>query len=129
MLGRFPEFKGKVVPGEGRGRKLGFPTANVLTDHVFQMKKGVYIGEVIIKEKQMPGLLYVGTSPTFGGKFLRFEIYIPNFTGYLYGKTISFLIQKMLRAEEVFISQEEIRGQLEVDRECLFKHFTYQDNL
>ncbi len=127
MLGRFPKLSGRVVPGEGRGRRLGFPTANILTNCEFRLKKGVYIGEVIIKEKQLPALLYVGTSPTFGGKFLRYEIYIPDFRGYLYGKSISFLIQQMLRGEKVFINEDAICSQLEVDRECLIKHFTHQN--
>jgi len=129
MLGRFPRINGRVVPGEGRGRKLGFPTANILTDYVFQLKKGVYIGEVIIKEKQLPALLYVGTSPTFGGKFLRYEIYIPDFRGYLYGKSISFLIRQMLREEKVFVNEDSIRTQLEVDRECLIEYFTHQNKV
>ncbi|MDP8216797.1 MAG: riboflavin kinase [Candidatus Kaelpia imicola] len=73
MLSRLPRFSGRVVPGEGRGRKLGFPTANIITDYVFDLKKGVYTGWALLKSKRLPALLYAGTAPTFGGKFLRFR--------------------------------------------------------
>ncbi len=125
MLGRSPKITGRVVPGEGRGRKLGFPTANILPEHEFELASGVYLGEVLIKEESLPALLYIGTKPSFGGKILSREIYIPNFGGYLYGKSISFLIHQMLREEKLFLSKDSIRRQLEVDRECLIRHLSF----
>jgi len=124
MLSQLPRFSGRVVPGEGRGRKLGFPTANIITDYVFDLKKGVYTGWALIKSKRLPALLYVGTAPTFGGKFLRFEIYIPKFRGYLYGKKMAFEIQNFLREERLFLNKEDIQKQLEIDRECLMEEFS-----
>jgi len=126
MLSKFPRFIGRVVPGEGRGRKLGFPTANILTDYAFNLKKGVYRGWALIKSERLPALLYVGTAPTFGGKFLRFEIYIPKFRGYLYGKNMGFEIQSFLREERLFSNKEDIQTQLEIDREVLLENSSYE---
>ena len=126
MLSEFPRFIGRVVPGEGRGRKLGFPTANILTDYAFNLKKGVYGGWALIKSERLPALLYVGTAPTFGGKFLRFEIYIPKFRGYLYGKNMGFEIQSFLREERLFSNKEDIQTQLEIDREVLLENSSYE---
>jgi len=121
MLSRYPRFFGRVVPGQGRGRKLGFPTANIITDHTFNLKRGVYKGLALIKSESLPALLYVGTAPTFGGKFLRFEVYIPGFRGYLYGKRMGFQIHALLREEMFFSDKEDIQKQLERDREALMK--------
>ncbi len=126
MLSQSPRFNGRVVPGEGRGRKLGFPTANIITDYVFDLKKGVYTGWALLRSKRLPALLYVGTAPTFGGKFLRFEVYIPRFSGYLYGKSMAFEIQSFLREERLFSSKEDIQKQLEIDRESLVEEFSHE---
>ncbi|MDD5613954.1 MAG: riboflavin biosynthesis protein RibF [Candidatus Omnitrophica bacterium] len=123
MLGRPAHFNGSVVPGEGRGRTIGFPTANLVSDYVFTLKKGVYIGKAEIKSSRMPAVLYVGTAPTFGGKFLRYEAYIPNFSGYLYGKKIGFYLHQFLREERHFSGVEEVKEQLGIDRDCLLDYF------
>lgn len=125
MLGRYPEVKGKVVRGEGRGKGLGFPTANIVPEHEFLLLEGVYLGSVDLPgEGRRPALLYVGTTPTFGGKFLRYEIYIPNFHKDLYGKDISFIIQQRLRGEMVFKDKEEIKRQLEMDSRNLVRYLS-----
>lgn len=122
LLGRLPELSGRVVRGEGRGRQLGFPTANLLTDYEFQIAKGVYIGEAVIREERMPALLYVGTSPSFGGRFLRYEIFIPNYSGNLYGRNVSFLLRQRLREERIFRDKDELQKQLTTDRENLIRY-------
>jgi len=126
LLGRDPYIKGMVVKGAGRGEDLGFPTANILTDYAFNLKKGVYGGWALIKSERLPALLYVGTAPTFGGKFLRFEIYIPKFRGYLYGKNMGFEVQSFLREERLFSNKEDIQTQLEIDREVLLENSSYE---
>jgi riboflavin kinase/FMN adenylyltransferase len=125
LLGRAPEISGKVVPGEGRGRILGYPTANLLPDFEFYLKPGVYAGKVTVSEENRPALLYVGTAPTFGGKVLRYEIYIPEFHGNLYGKNVIFFIEEIIRDEKKFKSREEIIRQLSADKENLIRYFRF----
>lgn len=129
LLGRFPELSGMVVSGEGRGRRLGFPTANLLLDYEFQLAKGVYIGDAVLKDDKIPALLYVGTSPSFGGRLLRYEIYIPSFSGLLYGKNITFLVRDRLRDEKFFRDKDEIQRQLQTDRENLIRYLASQSRI
>jgi len=124
-LGRVPEICGKIVPGEGRGRTLGYPTANLLPEFEFYLKPGVYVGRVIIGRDTRPALLYAGTSPTFGGEVLRYEIYIPEFSGNLYGRNVIFFIEEIIRDEKKFKSREEIIRQLSADRENLMRYLRF----
>ncbi len=124
LLGRAPEISGKIVPGEGRGKTLGYPTANLVPDFEFYIKTGVYVGRINLGSELRPALLYVGTAPTFGGNILRYEIYIPEFKGNLYGKNVIFFIEEIIRDEKKFKTKEEILRQLSADRENLVRYLT-----
>jgi len=67
MLGRLYSFKGKIVRGDGRGRKLGFPTANISVNEEDKLipAKGIYAAECIVKNQKHFGLLSLGSRPTF----------------------------------------------------------------
>lgn len=79
VLGRHHEIEGMVVHGDHRGRKLGFPTANVLVDdHTATPADGVYAGWLVLGgTERLPAAISVGTNPTFDGvEHRRIESYV-----------------------------------------------------
>lgn len=104
-------FSGTVVRGEGRGAKLGFPTANIhYPSEKVLPKRGVYAASVFVDSEWMPGALNVGVNPTFheDGSEIRAETHIIGYNGSLYGKNIVIFIEKYLRDEKKFSSSEQL---------------------
>ncbi|MGI6784426.1 MAG: riboflavin biosynthesis protein RibF [Aminivibrio sp.] len=120
-------FTGTVVRGEGRGKKLGFPTANIdyRAEKVLP-KRGVYAVSVYVEAKWMPGALNVGVNPTFhtGGGEVRAETYIIGFNGSLYGKEILVFIEQFLREESKFNSPGLLTVQMEKDVRDAMDYFS-----
>lgn len=110
---------GKVIKGEGRGKSLGFPTANLsLPKEKLLPPKGVY--KAILKEgsKDIPCICYNGTKPTFSD-LKSFEVHIPNDTKDLYGQTLKLLLTEKIRDEIKFNSKEALIAQIKKDIACL----------
>lgn len=104
-------FQGTVVPGDGRGAKLGFPTANVhYPPEKVMPKRGVYCVSVFVDSMWMPGALNVGVNPTFlqEERGIRAETHIIGYNGSLYGKKIAVFFEEFLRDEEKFDSAEQL---------------------
>lgn len=128
MLLGYPYFlSGKVVDGEHEGRKMGFPTANI---EVTRMEKlipavGAYIVEVSIEgeERALPGMMNIGTRPTFGENHLSLEVHVLDYSGNLYGKKLSVAFLQRLREEHRFVSTEELREQLMSDAQQVRTYF------
>ncbi|MFH1855623.1 MAG: bifunctional riboflavin kinase/FAD synthetase [Candidatus Omnitrophota bacterium] len=117
-LGRYYSVKGKVVKGRGRGKALGFPTANLDIPRDFLIKGGVYVGQVIIaKNQKLPAMIDVGMKPTFKGKTRLIEVNILDFSGKLYGKNIEVFFIKKLREEKKFKTPAHLITQIQKDRE------------
>ena len=117
MLGRPHILRGTVVPGDQRGRQLGFPTANlgILKDCMLPMA-GVYAGRVWAEGlTSHPCVLNVGSNPTFGGVTPRAEVHVLHYTGDLYGKPLEVSIEHFLREEVRFASKEELISQIQKD--------------
>ena len=112
FLGRRYWVRRKVVRGEGRGSKIGFPTANLKDTENLCLKEGVY---AVLVEDEMPGVANYGLRPTFGGKKRVLEVHIPNFEGDLRGKRLKVEFLKFLREERKFSSVEELKRQIERD--------------
>ncbi len=112
VLGRRYWIKRKVVKGEGRGSKLGFPTANLKGTENLCLREGVY---AVIVNDALPGVANYGYRPTFGGKKKVLEVHIPNFRDDLRGKEIKVEFVKFLREERKFSSVEELKRQIEED--------------
>lgn len=87
MLGRPVTVLGTVVKGEGRGRKLGFPTANLDLHHEANPTAGVYGAFALFADFKMPALVSIGSQPTFHPENTNqaIEVHIPGFEGNLYG--------------------------------------------
>jgi riboflavin kinase/FMN adenylyltransferase len=126
ILGRCPYVAGTVSKALGRGRELGFPTANISVPKIFVIPKdGVYLGMVKISEssKKLPALVNIGDNPTFGNNKKWIEAFIINFNGNIYGKKIKIYFLKRLRDEVIFNSKDELVAQIKIDLENAVKYF------
>ncbi|MCS7285573.1 MAG: bifunctional riboflavin kinase/FAD synthetase [Anaerolineae bacterium] len=118
LLGRYYSLAGEVVRGEGRGRSLGFPTANleVRPERVIPAD-GVYVTYVRVGRDRLWGVTNVGIRPTFDGGKRLVETYILNFEGDLYGYDLVVEFVERLRPEMKFPSVEELTRQIREDVE------------
>lgn len=117
LLGRRYEITGSVVRGEGRGRTIGFPTANVVPDADFIIpRQGVYAVYVELNGALLRGVMNVGVKPTFHHEGDRtIEVHLFDFTGDLYGKSIKLVFSSFLREERRFGSVQELIEQIRLD--------------
>ncbi len=106
-------FSATVIRGEGRGRQLGFPTANL--DIKLELEEGVYLVEAEIKNKKYNGLMHYGRKKTFNSIFSA-EIFIDNFREDIYGEKIKVKILKKIREVKKFRKPEELAEQIKKDK-------------
>jgi riboflavin kinase/FMN adenylyltransferase len=122
LLGRPFDLDGTVVPGAGRGRGIGFPTANVDTQNELRPAPGVYAIRVRVKGEAQPlwrpGAANIGVKPTFGGSVVTIEAHLLDFSGDLYGKELRVQFLERLRPEQRFGSVTELAGQIKRDIEA-----------
>jgi riboflavin kinase/FMN adenylyltransferase len=117
-LGRPHRIDGIVVRGEGRGRQLGYPTANVHTDrHIAIPADGIYAGWALLRGKRLEAAISVGTNPTFEGRQRTVEAYILDFDEDIYGVELGVEFVERLRGMEKFDSVEDLITQMGVDVE------------
>ena len=108
---------GKVVSGEGRGKGLGFPTANlqVAEDKVIP-KNGVYAVDIVMTGNQMKGVVNIGNKPTFGDQLTStIEVHILDFDDDLYSKQMRVVFKDRIRDEIRFDSSDLLRAQIAKD--------------
>ncbi len=120
LLGRWPSVFGAVVRGEGRGRGLGFPTANVRPQTPVLPPPGVYAVEVILDGNVRPAVANLGTRPTFAGAGgpagdAVLEVHLLDFQGELYGHDLEVCFLQFLRPEQKFGDAAALRTQIERD--------------
>lgn len=116
MLDRLYTLSGPVVAGEGRGRSLGFPTANVNPPFGrLRPADGVYLAEARWADKCRLSLVNVGANPTFGGSSPTIEAHLPGFSGNLYGQIMTLGFVAYLRQEREFSGSEELVEQMQKD--------------
>jgi len=120
LLGRYFDLEGTVVPGAGRGRTIGFPTANIDTQNELRPGAGVYAVRVAVKgsAQRWGGAANIGVKPTFGGGEVTIEAHLFDFQGDLYGKKLSVEFIERLRGEQRFGSVSELTGQIARDVEA-----------
>lgn len=119
-LGRPYCLGGVVVHGFQEGRKMGFPTANMLAeDGRLLPKDGVYVVNVIFHSSSSTfyGLTNIGMRPTFDGHQRTIETHILDFEGDIYGQSIGIEFVARLRDEKHFGSTEELAQQMACDAE------------
>ena len=113
-----------MVPGHQLGRRLGFPTANLLLpEELVPPKRGVYACRCRIDGVRYPAVTNVGTRPTVAGMGTTVETWILNYSGDLYGREITLEFYKFIRPEIKFPSlgdlQEAVRADAEKTKEIL----------
>mgnify|MGYP001175881382 FL=1 len=122
-LGRNFMLTGEVVHGDGLGKKINFPTANIKIPETYKIipKNGVYLVKAIINSEIYFGMMNIGVRPTIGGKNKSLEIHFFNFKDNIYNKTISVEIICKIRDEEEFSSIDELKIQLKKDEQFCLK--------
>jgi riboflavin kinase/FMN adenylyltransferase len=117
-LGRRHAVEGTVVPGAGRGRDLGFPTANLRTpDGVLLPGRGVYAGRAGLDGRWWTAAINVGINPTFGEEPLHVEAYLLDFDRDVQGQVLSVEFWERLRDEERFDSAAALAARMAEDVE------------
>ena len=119
MHGGF-SFCAPVAHGDGRGRLLGFPTANQqYPETLVQPKHGVYISRVTIGKKQYKAITNIGIRPTYQTNTVGCETFIKDFSGDIYGENIRLELLQFVRAEQKFSSAEELKNAVLKDIDLL----------
>jgi riboflavin kinase/FMN adenylyltransferase len=122
LLGRPFELEGPVTRGAGRGRGLGFPTANVAAEGELRPKLGIYAARASVLDGPLAGTaraaaLSVGTNPQFGGAAVTIEAYLLDFEGDLYDRRLRIEVGARLRDERRFDTLEALVAQIREDVE------------
>lgn len=119
-LGYEYRLTGRVVSGYHEGRRMGFPTANIVPSDSLKLvpRAGVYAVRVALEDGSQPlgGMMNIGTRPTFDGTETTLEVNIFGFSGDLYGRTLTVMFVDKLRDERKFPSVKRLMDQLEEDR-------------
>jgi riboflavin kinase / FMN adenylyltransferase len=115
LLCRPYRVSGPVIAGAARGRKLGFPTANVRFAQELLPLPGVYLVDAEAGGPPRRGVANIGFNPTFGENSLGLEVYLLDFDGDLYGKEMTVLFRDRIRDERKFPSVEELVRQIRED--------------
>ena len=121
-LGRFFNLTGKIVKGDGLGKQINYPTANISIEENYKIipKDGVYYIKTRIDNKLFNGMMNIGHRPTIGAKEKSIEVYLFNFDRDIYDKIISIDVVEKIRDEKKFSSIEALKTQLARDEEhCL----------
>ena len=115
-LGRRYVLDGTVTTGAGRGRGLGFPTANLdVPLGMLLPGQGVYAGKAHVEDQSFVAAINVGTNPTFGGDPLHVEAFLLDFDGDLSGRPIAVEFWARLRDELRFASVSDLTRQIALD--------------
>lgn len=116
MLGYTFEVIGEVIHGAKRGRELGYPTANIALDPGCGLKHGIYAVRVLVDGEPHAGVASFGRRPMFDNGAPLLEVFVLDFTGDLYGKTLRVAFEAFLRGEEKFDSLEALIRQMDADQ-------------
>ncbi len=115
-LGSHYSLGGHVIHGYGRGKGIGFPTANLDFPHQKVMpKSGVYLTECRTGGRHYLGLTSIGCNPTFASEGIHVETYMPDFIGSLYGQYLRLFFLERLRDEIKFSNAENLTEQIRQD--------------
>ncbi len=116
LLGHHYFIDGVVIRGAGRGRGIGFPTANLETANELVPPPGVYVTAASIDGIVLPSITNVGMRPTFGDvDHVVIETHVFDVDRDLYGQTLRLSFLQRLREERGFADVDALRAQIEAD--------------
>ena len=115
LLGRSYALVGNVVHGDGRGKEIGFPTANIEIQNQVYPPNGVYAIRAKLEERWLDGVLNIGMRPTFNGVNIQVEGHFFNFDEVIYGKSIEIFFVEKIRNERKFPNPEFLIQQIQRD--------------
>jgi riboflavin kinase/FMN adenylyltransferase len=127
LLGRHYNLIGAVRHGDGRGRNIGFPTANLELDGSYIFPKlGVYAVHATVNDKRYQAIVNIGVRPTFLAEpvIANVEVHLLDFDGDLYGETMSIELIQFIRAEQKFNGVDQLIEQIHCDIEVTRKLFS-----
>lgn len=118
-LGRPYAMTGTVVRGQGQGRKLGFPTANLAIDHTDKLvpHEGIYAVRAALRDRFVDGVLHLGPRPTFAGLPPSIELHLFDFDADIYGERVAIRFIDRLRDIARYESVEALVHAMEADCE------------
>jgi len=127
LLGRPYQLRGTVVEGKQLGRTIGFPTANLqLPTEKFLPRQGVYAVYIFIEKPTIDtdnqttastllGVMNIGNRPTVNGTQPTIEVHLLDWSGDLYGKTLTVQLKHFLRPEQKFPDLDALKAQIQLD--------------
>jgi len=115
-LGRHYSLGGRVIRGEGRGRELGWPTANLRIpgDRVVP-PDGVYVTTTVVKDEVLKSVSYIGNRPTFAEGERMLEVHLLDMNRSLYGEDLKVNFVERIRGDQKFSTVPELLRQMEID--------------
>jgi riboflavin kinase/FMN adenylyltransferase len=118
LLGRYPSLAGRVTTGARRGRRLGFPTANlsIMAERVIPAD-GVYAGFAWVNERRYPAVANIGVRPSFSETERIVEAHLLDFSDDLYGLDLKLEFVERLRPEKRFEALDALVTQIRADAE------------
>jgi riboflavin kinase/FMN adenylyltransferase len=115
LLGRRYSIMGEIVQGDGRGRQIGFPTANIDAGNQMLPPSGVYAIQVKLEGRMLNGVMNMGTRPTFDGEEFQIETHLFDFEQMVYGKKMEIFFIEKIRDERRFPNPEILVNQIKQD--------------
>lgn len=118
MLGRQYMVEGIVVHGNKIGRQIGFKTANIDYKDFYLPKNGVYLGKIILNDKELYGMINIGYNPTINlQNSIRLEVNIFEFDVDIYDENLKVYFIERIRDEKKFSSKDELIEELKRNRD------------
>ena len=117
-LGRYFKLTGKVVKGDGLGKKINYPTANLLIKEKYKIipKDGVYFIKTKVDNKLYNGMMNIGIRPTVDGQKKVIEVHILDFDQDIYEQNLTVMVYEYIRGEVKFDGLEALKAQLAKDK-------------
>lgn len=123
LLGKPYAIRGRVAHGNKLGRTIGFPTANIMLNRLVTPLQGVYAVQVKTAQGLFNGIANVGNRPTINGTKPLLEVHIFDFNQTIYGTAIEVIFRHKIRSEIKFPSFDDLKHQIEKDRQQAVRFF------
>jgi len=116
-LGRPYSIRAAVIRGDGRGKTLGYPTANLKVRHPAKLipKAGIYAARAILRDRTVNGVVHIGPRPTFPGAEATIELHLFDFDEDIYGAELALLLCSRIREVQRFADIESLVRAMDAD--------------